>query len=120
MPFDDYLGNSLKRLGPNRYAVDTGARATHWIDGKRIGENTKVVPSMAAQLNLGIWLPQWAGEAPWKTARVSFASIRVWQYDDPGDVRGVLVDDITNNSMPTGNRFANRIWVQLGHEYCRQ
>ena len=55
------------------------------------------VPAMAAQLNLGIWLPEWAGPAPWETATVSFASVRVWQYDDPGDVRGVLVEDIADN-----------------------
>ena len=46
-------------------------------------------------LNLGLWLPQWA--APWETARVSFASVKVWQYDDPGDVQGVLIDDIPKN-----------------------
>ena len=49
---------------------------------------------MAAQLNLGVWLPDWAGPAPWKTAKISFASVKIWQYGDPGDVRGVLVDPI--------------------------
>ena len=52
---------------------------------------------MAAQLNLGVWLPEWAGPAPWKTARVSFASIKIWNYDDPGDVRGVLTDMIPDS-----------------------
>ena len=50
-----------------------------------------------AQLNLGVWLPDWAGPAPWKTAKVSFASVKVWQFGDEGDVRNVLVDDIGDN-----------------------
>ncbi|MCA9030354.1 MAG: hypothetical protein KDA69_09135 [Planctomycetaceae bacterium] len=102
VPFGDYLGNPLKRLGKNRYAVYQGKSVTHWIDGKLVGTHDRFVPVMAAQLNLGVWLPKWAGPAPWKTARVSFASVKVWQYDDPGDVRGVLVDDITDNFGPDG------------------
>jgi hypothetical protein len=97
VPFANYLGNPLKRLGKNEYAVCWGDSATHWIDGKMVGENTKFVPAMAGQLNLGIWLPKWAGPAPWKVSRVSFASVKVWQYDDSGDVRGILVNDISNN-----------------------
>ena len=93
-PLDDYLGNPLKRLGKDRYAVYRGKVATHWIDGHKVAENTRFVPSMAAQLNLGVWLPDWAGPAPWKTAKVSFASVKVWQFGDDGDVRNVLVDDI--------------------------
>lgn len=96
-PFASYLGNPLKRLGPDRYCVHAGESAVHWIDGRKVGGNTRNVPCMAAQLNLGIWLPQWAGPAPWKTASVSFASVKIWQYDDAGDVRGILVDDIGSN-----------------------
>ncbi|HYG34708.1 MAG TPA: hypothetical protein VEC99_07990 [Clostridia bacterium] len=69
----------------------------HWIDGQKIGENTRHVPCMAAQLNIGVWLPEWAGPAPWKSASVSFASVKIWQYEDEGDVRGVLQDDISSN-----------------------
>jgi hypothetical protein len=105
VPFERYLGNPLKRLDRDSYALYTGEKALHWIDGRRIGENRRYVPVMAAQLNLGVWLPQWAGPAPWETAEVRFASVRVWQYDDPGDVRGVLVDDITNNFTPDGHRL---------------
>ena len=103
IPFDRYLGNPLKRLGDDRYAVYRGERAEHWIDGRKVGENDRFVPAMAAQLNLGVWLPGWAGPAPWETATVSFASVRVWQYDDPGDVRGVLVEDITDNFDEQGH-----------------
>lgn len=95
--FDKYLGNPLRRLAADRYAVCCGTKAEHWLDGIRVGENTRHVPCMAAQLNLGVWLPEWGGEAPWKTARVSFAGVRVWQYDDPGDVRGILTEDIADN-----------------------
>lgn len=94
IPFDRYFGDPLKRMGQDRYAVYAGEKAQHWIDGKKVGENTKYVPAMAAQLNLGIWLPGWAGPAQWKTAHLSFASVRVWQYDDPGDVRGIITEDI--------------------------
>ena len=97
VPYEKYWGNPLKKLGPDRYAVCAGLHARHWIDGRYIGENTKFVPSMGAQLNVGVWLPEWAGEAPWKTAGVRFGRIRVWQYGDPGDVIGVMKDDITNN-----------------------
>jgi hypothetical protein len=93
-PYESYLGNPLKRVGKDDYAVYTGDRADHWIDGRPVARNTRFVPSMAAQLNLGVWMPDWAGPAPWHTARVCFASVKVWQYSDAGDVRGVLTEDI--------------------------
>lgn len=52
---------------------------------------------MAAQLTMGVWLPAWAGAAPWKQSTVSFASVKIWQYHDKGDVRGVFTEDITYN-----------------------
>lgn len=52
---------------------------------------------MAAQLNIGVWFPQWAGKAPWSESSISIASVKVWQFDDAGDVRGILVDDISSN-----------------------
>lgn len=105
VPFESYLGNPLKKLGSDRYALYAGRRAVHWIDGRKVGENLKFVPAMAAQLNLGVWLPEWAGPAPWKTARVSFRSVRIWQFDDPGDVRGVIRDDIGNNFDAQGREI---------------
>jgi len=42
------------------------------------------------------------GPAPWKTARVSFASVKVWQFDDPGDVRGILTRSLRDNFDQTG------------------
>jgi hypothetical protein len=106
--FDRYWGNPLKRLDKNRYAVYTGDRADHWIDGIKVAQTTRGVPAMAAQLNIGIWLPQWAGPAPWKTARASFASVKVWQFDDPGDVRGVITADIGNNFDEKGKPTKDR------------
>lgn len=97
IPFDRYLGNPLKKLGPGRYALHRGTIARHWIDGRKVAENDRFVPCMAAQLNLGVWLPDWAGPAPWKTARVAFGPVKVWQFDDEGDVRGILVRDINDN-----------------------
>lgn len=98
-----YWGNPFKKLGEDKYALYEGKVAHHWIDGKYIGSNKKWVPSMAAQLNLGVWLPKWAGPAPWKTATVKFASVKVWQFHDEGDVRNVLVEDITDNFDEKGN-----------------
>ncbi|MCB1131166.1 MAG: hypothetical protein KDN05_08555 [Verrucomicrobiae bacterium] len=92
-----YLGNPLKRLGANQYAVYMGTRADHFIDGRKVGENLTFVPSMAAQLTLGVWLPGWGGVAPWNSSTVSFGPIRIWQYQDPGDVRGVIISNITDN-----------------------
>jgi hypothetical protein len=97
VPFERYLGNPLRRLAKDEYAVYTGDVATHWLDGRKVAENRRFVPAMAAQLNLGVWLPDWAGPAPWKTATASFATVKVWQYDDPGDVRDVLKSDITDS-----------------------
>jgi hypothetical protein len=102
IPFEKYLGNPLKRLGPDRYALYSGERVDHWIDGAKVAENTRFVPSMAAQLTMGVWLPDWAGEAPWKTATVSFASVKVWQFDDPGDARGVLTKSLNDNFDASG------------------
>ena len=103
VPYDQYWGAPLKKLGPDKYAVYSGLSAKHWIDGKYVGENTKFVPAMTGQLNIGVWLPKWAGAAPWKSCSVQFASIRVWQFDDPGDVKGILTEDITNNFDKGGN-----------------
>lgn len=105
VPFERYLGNPLKKLGPDRYALYAGKKATHWIDGRKVAENDRFVPCMAAQLNLGVWLPDWAGPAPWKTSKVSFGAIKVWRYDDPGDVRGVLTDDIGDNMDREGREL---------------
>ncbi|HYE99723.1 MAG TPA: hypothetical protein VEJ18_12475, partial [Planctomycetota bacterium] len=85
------------KLGLDRYALYAGAKATHWIDGRKVAENDRFVPCMAAQLNLGVWLPHWAGPAAWKTSAVRFGRVRIWQFDDPGDVRGVLIHDIHDN-----------------------
>lgn len=94
---DKKKGDPLRRLGPDRYAMCRGLKAVHWIDGTKVGETTEAVPCMAAQLTLGVWLPGWGGPAPWKTATVSFGRVRVWQYGDPGDVRGVLTEDLKDN-----------------------
>ena len=102
VPFERYWGNPLKRLGKDQYAIYAGVRADHWIDGRKVAENTRLVPAMAAQLTLGVWLPRWAGPAPWHTSTVSFASLKVWQYDDAGDVRGVLTGDVPDNFRPDG------------------
>jgi hypothetical protein len=97
VPIGSYLGNPLRRLSKDRYAACCGLSARHWIDGRPVGQNASNVPCMAAQLTLGVWLPAWGGPAPWRTARVSFGPVRVWQYDDPGDVRGVLTEDVPPN-----------------------
>lgn len=102
VPFNLYLGNPLKRLGKDRYAVYAGDRADHYLDGKKVAENPTFVPSMAAQLTLGVWLPGWGGPAPWRQATVSFASVKVWQFGDEGDVRGILTQDIDDNYQADG------------------
>jgi len=101
--FTTYFGNPLKKLNENQYAVYAGLVSSHWIDGQFVGENRNDVPSMAAQLNLGIWLPDWAGPAEWKTAESRFSSIRIWQYNDAGDLHNILTEDITDNFDPLGN-----------------
>jgi len=105
VPFDGYLGNPLTRLGEDRYAVYWGRIAEHWIDGEKVAENKTFVPVMAAQLTMGTWLPDWAGPAKWKTARVSYASAKVWQFHDEGDVRGILAGDLKNNFDERGREI---------------
>lgn len=102
IPFPSYLGNPLKRLGKDQYAVYSGKEVTHFIDGKFIGTFTTYVPVMAAQLNMGVWFPNWGGKAPWTASTISIASVKVWQFHDPGDVRGVLTKDISNNMDVSG------------------
>jgi hypothetical protein len=108
VPYEEYWGHPLKKLGPDRYAVCEGKSARHWVDGRYIGENTRLVPAFSAQLNLGVWLPDWAGEARWKTASISYGPVKVWQYGDEGDVTGILRDDIGDNfdinGKPSGPR----------------
>jgi hypothetical protein len=103
VPFSSYWGNPMRKLGPNRYAVQQGQIASHWIDGKFIGENTKFVPCIAAQLSLGVWLPDWAGPAPWQVSRVSFGPVRVWKYNDEGDVKGLISNDQPDNIGKDGD-----------------
>jgi hypothetical protein len=89
---NSYLGNPLKRLGKDEYAVCCGLTAQYWVDGKMVGQSTGNVPCMAAQLTMGVWLPAWAGPA-----QVFFGPVKIWQYDDPGDVRGILTEDVPPN-----------------------
>ena len=103
VPYEAYWGAPLKKLGPDNYAVYSGLSAKHWVDGKYVGENTKHVPAMTGQLNLGVWLPKWAGAAAWETSSISIASVKVWQYGDPGDVKGFLTEDIGNSFDIEGN-----------------
>lgn len=104
VPFADYhYGSPLKKLGTDRYAVCVGTSAKHYIDGRLIGENTTFVPSMTGQLNIGVWLPHWAGPAPWQSVDVRFASVKVWQFHDPGDARGILTENITDSFAPGGS-----------------
>jgi len=107
IPYDTYLGNPLKKQGPDKYDLYCGNEVSHWIDGKHVATHTKFVPAMAAQLNLGIWLPDWAGPAPWEKATVSIASVRIWQFENPGDVHGILVDNIANNFRENGDPLPN-------------
>ena len=102
VPFGLYGGNPVQKLGPNRYAVCHGLHAKHWVDGKFVGESTRFVPAIAAQLSLGVWLPHWGGPAPWKESSVAFDRIRIWQYSDEGDVKGILKNDQPNNIGPKG------------------
>ena len=97
IPFDSYLGAPLKRIATDSYQVYAGTKAAHFIDGQKVGENTRFVPSMSAQLNLGVWLPEWAGPADWEIAEVYIASVKIWSFNDAGDVGGFLTEDITNN-----------------------
>jgi hypothetical protein len=97
IPINSYLGNPLKRLGEDNYAACTGLTVQNWVDGKKVGGNTRNVPCMAAQLTMGVWLPGWGGPAPWQTAQVFFGPVKIWQYDDPGDVRGILTEDVPPN-----------------------
>ncbi len=103
IPFQLYRGNPLKRLGKDRYAVCAGKEATHFIDGRFAGTNPTHVPAMAAQLNIGVWFPEWGGAAPWEESTISVASVKVWQFDDPGDVRDVLKEQIPDNMDAGGN-----------------
>jgi hypothetical protein len=97
IPFNRYFGNPLKRLGKDRYAVYSGDRVDHYLDGKKVAENLVFVPSMSAQLTMGVWLPGWGGPAPWKQATTSFASVKVWQFGDEGDVLGIITQNIDDN-----------------------
>ena len=102
IPFARYRGNPLKRVGRDRYAVYAGKEAVHFIDGRFVGANPTFVPAMAAQLNIGVWFPDWAGAAPWAESSISVASVKVWQFGDPGDVRGILTDNISDNMDAQG------------------
>jgi hypothetical protein len=105
VPWESYWGAPFRRLGPDRFALCAGRVARHWFDGRLVGENTRWVPALSAQLTLGIWLPQWAGPADWASSAVRFAAVRVWQYGDPGDALGVLRDNITDSFDRAGNRL---------------
>lgn len=102
IPFNRYFGNPFKRLGKDQYAVYAGDRVDHYLDGKKVAENLVFVPSMAAQLTMGVWLPGWGGPAPWKQSTASFASVKIWQFNDEGDVRNIIAGDIDNNYGPDG------------------
>ncbi|MAE18499.1 MAG: hypothetical protein QF755_06940 [Candidatus Peribacteraceae bacterium] len=100
--YENYLGQPFKKLSKDNYSVYKGKSATHYIDGKFVGSNLQWVPSMAGQLNIGVWFPEWGGEEPWAESFISVASVKVWQYNDPGDVHGILTEDILSNMDQKG------------------
>lgn len=102
IPYDKYFGNPLKRLAKDKYAVYSGDRVDHYLDGRKVGENLVFVPAMAAQLTMGVWLPGWGGPAPWKQSTTSFASVKIWRFGDIGDVHGVITQNINNNYTADG------------------
>jgi len=102
IPFDKYYGNPLLRRGQDDYLLYEGKIAEHWIDGEKVGENTRWVPAMAAQLTMGVWLPDWAGPADWETASMRIASVKVWQFADEGDICHVLKGNLDNNFRKDG------------------
>lgn len=103
IPFGTYRGNPLKRLGQDRYALYAGKIVNHFIDGRYVGNNPTHVPAMAAQLSIGVWFPSWGGASPWAESNVSIASVKVWQFGDPGDVLGILIEDVPDNMDAKGN-----------------
>ena len=103
VPFASYRGNPLKRLGKDRYALYAGKEALHFIDGRFVGSNPTHVPAMAGQLNIGVWFPDWGGTAPWEESTISVASVKVWQFGDPGDCHGVLKAGFPDNMDRDGN-----------------
>ena len=103
IPFWTYRGNPLKRIGKNRYELYAGKEVNHFIDGQYVGTNPTHVPAMAAQLTIGVWFPGWGGASPWGESKVSVASVKVWQYGDPGDVQGILTEDVPDNMDQKGN-----------------
>lgn len=105
VPFETYLGNPLKKLGENEYALYAGKIATHYIDGEKVAENDKWVPALSAQLSMGVWLPDWAGPADWKTASVKIASVKVWQYGDEGDAFGIMKGRTPDSFAKDGTPF---------------
>ena len=42
------------------------------------------------------------GEAPWDESFISVALVKVWKYNDPGDIHGILTEDIPSNMDEKG------------------
>ena len=89
-----WTGN--KYVGPNSRTIQPTDWPYFGSMVKRFKPSEKLPPLSV------VWLPDWAGPAPWKTAHIRYASVKVWQYDDPGDVRGVLTADIGDSFAPDG------------------
>ncbi len=68
-----------------------------------MAENRKFVPAMAAQHNFGVWLPDWAGAAPWKHATGSFARRTSGSTTTPDDACNVLTDRISDSPAKDGH-----------------
>lgn len=104
VPFGKYRGNPLKKLDSDTYSVYSGKEIIYELDGQVIGRSKSFVPSMAAQLNLGVWFPDWGGKAPWERAKMSVASIKITPLNNSGDCFGFLVDDLKDNFDKSGNK----------------
>ena len=102
--FENYRGNPLKRLGKDKYSVYAGKEVLYELDGKVIGRSTSFIPAMAAQLNLGVWFPEWGGKAPWERAKMSISSVKITPLNNSGDCFGFLVDDLKDNFDKSGNK----------------
>lgn len=105
IPFEKFRGNPLKKLGKDQYSVYKGKELIYELDGKVLGGSKSFVPAMAAQLSVGMWLPDWGGKAPWSRAKMSISSIKISPLNDKGDCFGFLNEDLKDNFNIYGEKI---------------
>lgn len=85
-PTSPIQGFPVIKKADNKWYALVGSSVVYYLDGKKIGTNTKNIPAVAARLAIGGWFPSWAGTPNWSETKIYISEITITPYHEKGDI----------------------------------